>query len=74
MCQTQTKSKRSRKKSGSLWNLMYRTNVKNFFLKVSFRAYSLTQDSITRNLYIVAILTKNKDEKQFFVNKTTYSA
>ena len=31
-------------------------------------------NSITRSLNIVAILTKNKYRKQFFVNKTIYSA
>ena len=35
-------------------------------LKISFRAYSLMMNSITRSLNIVAILTKIKDRKQTF--------
>ena len=51
------------------WHLFNKSKT-IWHLKISFRAYSLLTISITRSLHRVPILTKNKDQKQFFVNKT----
>ena len=47
------------------WHLFNKSKT-IWHLKISFRAYSLLTISITRSLHRVPILTKNKDQKQFF--------
>ena len=60
-------------KFGSGWQTLAVKIVILTCLKISFQAYDLMMNSITRSLNMVAILTK-KIENNFFVNKTIYLA
>ena len=51
---------------GLKFSLLIYVSPINFTLKILFPAYNLMMNSINRNLNIVAVLTKNKDQKQVF--------
>ena len=55
------------------FNTEKRTNAANS-LKISFGAYKLMMNSITRNLNIVTISTKQRPKNMFLSIKTIYSA